>query len=203
VPNIFPSINKATTIIYVPTGWLTYLSVWIWYKDYQILEMSLNVSSNTVSSSGKGDTLTVNVVSTNEWTASSDAPWLIIDSAKTALTFHALENQTAVERSATITVTSPGSGSQSIKVTQLAGTTGISSVDKTDFAIYPNPAATTLFINSPIQGSIVSIFDLNGILRFKRKNVDKQIDVSFLPEGIYTVKIEAKNKVWTDKFVKR
>jgi len=181
--------------------------------------------------SGQGDTLTVNVVSTNDWSASTDADWLIVIPANNTnnlstssninktfsaeayiqivkladntISFYALANPTDTERSATITVSSVGTTDQLITVTQAAGITGINGIDNQIIAIYPNPATTTLYINGLTQISTVSIFDLNGKILFNNRISDNQVDISHLSNGIYSIKIEAKSAIWIDKFVKQ
>jgi hypothetical protein len=82
------------------------------------------LSSNSVDIATKGGTTSVDVCSSVTWTASSDQSWLSLStdrgvSGKTTLTFTATENQTGNDRSAKVTVSVPGFGTQTITVNQM------------------------------------------------------------------------------------
>ncbi len=79
--------------------------------------------------------------------------------------------------------------------------------EKETLNIYPNPASNVLHIESAPNAEI-SIIDLRGkvIKQYfgKLNNQNKtEIDVSDLPQGVYTIKILADDKVLMSKFVKQ
>ena len=97
------------------------------------------------------------------------------------------------------------------KVTLLKGygikvksTSGLNSVKASTVTPYPNPATEVLNIRIANNNSNLTIYTANG-----QKILDKnynagiaKINVSYLPAGVYTVRISNKGKVYTGKFVK-
>lgn len=75
--------------------------------------------------------------------------------------------------------------------------TGIGDELETDVevSIFPNPATSHINIESQIPILRISLFDMSGAER-TRMTVDDtkaQLDISFLPRGIYTIRIEDSN----------
>jgi hypothetical protein len=88
---------------------------------------TLGVSSTSVSITNEANSLaTVNVTSNAIWSASSNQSWLTVSPASGTgngtLTFTATANPTTTARMATVTVSATGVASQTIIVTQAAGT---------------------------------------------------------------------------------
>ena len=81
-----------------------------------------------------------------------------------------------------------------------ASSTAVSEIEKNIIAIYPNPATDKIKITTELMGDLI-IKDLEGkkILSLTKENPRKQIDISFLPIGIYTIEI----KGLTSKFIKQ
>ncbi len=81
-----------------------------------------------------------------------------------------------------------------------ASSTAVSEIEKNQIAIYPNPATDKIKITTELMGDLI-IKDLEGkkILSLTKENPRKQIDISFLPVGIYTIEI----KGLTSKFIKQ
>jgi len=82
------------------------------------------LSSNTLDIATKGDTTSVDVCSSANWTVSTDQSWLSLSTnkggiGKTTLTFNATENQTGSDRSATVTISAAGFSDQLITVNQM------------------------------------------------------------------------------------
>jgi hypothetical protein len=70
-----------------------------------------------------------------------------------------------------------------------------------DFTIYPNPAKSILNISTTEEVNIVEIYALDG--KKMLDNDTKQIDVSQIAKGIYTIKIvTTSNKTGFSKFIK-
>jgi len=74
--------------------------------------------------------------------------------------------------------------------------------------VYPNPASTTLTIDSPelpLQGSTLNIYNSIGTLVYSAKKADPgtwQIRTAEFPAGLYTLEIKTNSTVATHKFVK-
>jgi Secretion system C-terminal sorting domain len=82
-------------------------------------------------------------------------------------------------------------------------TVGINEYSYSNFNIYPNPALNQLTIETELATSKVSIVDLTGKTITTINRQTKQIDVAYLPSGIYFIKITTDEKTITRKFVKQ
>lgn len=80
-------------------------------------------------------------------------------------------------------------------------TTGIVTINEQSVIIYPNPANSVLYLKG-VENVNVTIFDISGREVLNQLNVNKQVDISTLPNGIYTVKIENGNENITRKLIK-
>jgi hypothetical protein len=69
--------------------------------------------------------------------------------------------------------------------------------------LFPNPASTTLFLDGLSRDAIITIFDLNGKIIIVKPVTNKQLDISTLTNGIYTLKIVDKSGMAIKKFVKQ
>jgi uncharacterized repeat protein (TIGR02543 family) len=69
--------------------------------------------------------------------------------------------------------------------------------------IFPNPANEVLYIKG-ITGEIsVSISDMNGKIVLNKLMNQNHIDISNLPNGVFTLQIMAKKDIFTKKFIKQ
>lgn len=61
---------------------------------------------------------------------------------------------------------------------------------------YPNPSQGLVYIQSNAVIDAIQVFDLNGGLRFDQNNLDKnvQLDLRYLPKGIYMIMINRKGQ---------
>ena len=66
--------------------------------------------------------------------------------------------------------------------------------------IYPNPARDVIQIENA-EGELL-IYNSSGLLVAHEKEIDSQIDVGFLPSGIYYLEITGKH-IWYSKFIKQ
>ncbi len=78
---------------------------------------------------------------------------------------------------------------------------------KQDLLIYPNPTEATTTIEFPSAGKWdVEVYDLKGTLVYQRQfnySLKQQIDITFLPSGIYTIHCtQANKKHFVQKIVK-
>ena len=71
--------------------------------------------------------------------------------------------------------------------------------------LYPNPAINSLrIINERVdQDFMVQIFDITGKMVLSNKSIDEQIDVSFLKDGVYYIRLSGKEQIITKKFLKK
>jgi cyanophycinase-like exopeptidase len=88
----------------------------------------------------------------------------------------------------------------------VAGTAQNCILGDTDFknneiVLFPNPVKNTLYISESINVDYI-IYDVQGRVVYQSQNVSNAIDVSFLSEGIYLIKIVNEGKITTKKFVK-
>ncbi len=69
------------------------------------------------------------------------------------------------------------------------------------FVFYPNPTTGNLNISTSEIISSIEIFDTNGKFLIREASAHK-LDVSFLEEGIYYIKVHTKTKEFNSKFIK-
>ena len=79
------------------------------------------------------------------------------------------------------------------------------------FSIYPMPVHDVLYLvlNSNVESLVVEVLDLQGKVVFKDilhanndSNVNPEVDVGFLSEGLYIIKATTKGKTYVRKFIK-
>ncbi|WP_298224183.1 T9SS type A sorting domain-containing protein [Flavobacterium sp.] len=75
---------------------------------------------------------------------------------------------------------------------------------KMSFSIYPNPVAELLHLNFAglNTANAYEMFDVSGKKVASGVFDENQINVSALKQGIYILKIQSENAVWTEKFTK-
>jgi hypothetical protein len=77
--------------------------------------------------------------------------------------------------------------------------------NQNDFIIYPNPASSTIIIeSSKYQVQSIRIMDVLGqeIYYLQTANNKTEVDISHLPSGIYILQVQSKSGVVSKKFVK-
>lgn len=80
-------------------------------------------------------------------------------------------------------------------------TTGIETTTEKNFQFYPNPVVSELRIETSLNVSEVRILDLSGKVIFVGK--EKEINVDYLPKGIYSIQIKNEGAILTKRFVKQ
>lgn len=70
-----------------------------------------------------------------------------------------------------------------------------------DLEIYPNPASTILYLDSPSRILQISIYSLNGTLIFSKHNIENEVSIEHLKKGIYILKIDSENGYYNKKLV--
>jgi beta-glucanase (GH16 family) len=76
-------------------------------------------------------------------------------------------------------------------------------VDSRPLEFYPNPASTELNILDQDTESTIKIVNSNGAEVFRGKALDGKIDISALPNGIYTISSTADRRKETRRFIKK
>lgn len=82
---------------------------------------------------------------------------------------------------------------------------GIAEVDH-KYIVYPNPTSTKVFVevnNEKLMINDIAVYDIYGkkVFSVEVENLNKEVDLSFLPKGIYLLKISDKNNVSFEKIV--
>ena len=84
----------------------------------------------------------------------------------------------------------------------LSQTSSINEISKNDFVVYPNPATDFITLRGTIsENTSVEVYNLNG-QRVASQIGNKQLDISGLSNGVYTVKITDGKSVSHTKFIK-
>ncbi|MDO1499793.1 aryl-sulfate sulfotransferase [Winogradskyella maritima] len=96
----------------------------------------------------------------------------------------------------------PGNPIENNSSSNVSCTLNESSFDLANISIYPNPIVDYLSIESSIIIEDVIIYDLRGT-KVLSKRFHSKIDLSFLPSGIYILKLISQNKSITKKIVKQ
>lgn len=71
------------------------------------------------------------------------------------------------------------------------------------FVIYPNPVKNILNISYNHSIGLIEIYNIQGKLEYSFKNIEPNVNVSQLKTGIYFIKIESGNTIYTTKFIKQ
>ena len=81
-------------------------------------------------------------------------------------------------------------------------TTGIYEIHNFQASIYPNPTTGLIAINTTEVLESIAIFEITGkqIARYSAVNT---LDLSYLPKGIYIIKLYSENKVAIQQIMKR
>ena len=184
---VFYDINKSTCKLYVTLGKAAAYSAANQWKDFtNIIEIPgflLSSKSLTISPE-ENSSASVQVTSYTSWNVSSDRSWLTVSPSTSdgfgTLTLTAKANPTGDNRTATVTVSASGVGSQTIIVTQQGLTVGINMIPENSnhFVCYPNPFEEE--INIKIQNSArikvtAAIYNLLG-QKIKDLVIDSKVE---------------------------
>lgn len=80
---------------------------------------------------------------------------------------------------------------------------GIDSQTAEAINIYPNPVKDVLHIESPVTIQDISIHNIGGSLINRPQNIGNKINLSYLPQGLYLLKITTENGSIIRKIVKQ
>ncbi|WP_407527747.1 glycosyl hydrolase [Lacibacter sp. MH-610] len=176
---------------------------------YQISSASniLNISKYAATiAAAPNSTQTFDIQSNVNWTITSSQSWLTPSvangSGNAVITLTAEQNPTSSVRTANVLVSAPGLVPQTLIITQDLGTTAVSNIQNPLIKIYPNPAKDVIFIDGFSANAVVSLYDVTGKLLITQVLNQKQLDISFLKNGIYLLRITEKKGFTLKKLVK-
>jgi len=123
--SVFMNVNKATCTLYVPYGAKAVYTAANQWKDFtNIVELDFSLSATRFNFAAGGGTTNVTITSAVAWTVNSDQNWLTASPASgtgnNTLVLTATANPSTTIRTAMVTVTTTGSFTQTILVTQAA-----------------------------------------------------------------------------------
>jgi hypothetical protein len=79
---------------------------------------------------------------------------------------------------------------------------GMNELQPTQLSYYPNPASDFLMVKGADNNALINIFDVSGRLLISKNNDNTPIDISYINEGVYFIRIENKSQTFTGKFVR-
>lgn len=193
--HVFDVVNR-NCILYVPFSSSTaYRNASQWKNLSSIVEMNgLKISTNSVllpSSACKLDTLFIS--SNTSWIATTDQNWLTLERSSgfgnDTLALVATAN-TGSKRTAIVTVAPIDGASQSLVVTQSGIASEMNETSKDIINLYIKPIDNALLINGINGSGTLKLFDINGRqLLSKQISNNESVLISFLPQGLYIVKL--------------
>jgi len=71
-----------------------------------------------------------------------------------------------------------------------------------EITIYPNPVNNQLHINTDNKITAVSIWNLDGKEVYSQENPSNTVNISFIPAGVYFVKVKMADKISVKKIIK-
>ncbi|MEM6801131.1 MAG: lamin tail domain-containing protein [Bacteroidota bacterium] len=105
---------------------------------------------------------------------------------------------TSVDNNATVSI-------DTITVRLVESTVGIPNLlPSTAIKMYPNPAQQQIRLDASLQMERISLINLVGqtMMNIEEEGFEKQINISQLPVGIYTVRVETAQGLWISKLIK-
>ncbi len=156
----------------------------------------------------ESSTASFNVISNTSWSIDINESWLtantLAGSDKTAITLTAGENPLNETREAIVTVSADGADDQTVTVTQAIPTELITSGNRRDGYVYPNPATNTLYVEITSLPATIRLYTLDGkqLVLFEAKDNLSEIDLRNLDEGIYILQIMTQGSNFIFKIAK-
>lgn len=189
--SINPTITTRTATVTISGSGVSDQTITV-TQDAGAAALSVSSSSLTIAAPANS-TNTFSITSNINWTTNSDQNWLTTSvasgSGNATITLTATANPNTVTRTAIVTVSGSNVASQTVTVTQDAGTTGIDEIAGLEkVKIYPNPSngRFTLRLDHYNNQNIeVSICDALG-------NTLKKFSINGIPE-IYTDEVNLEN----------
>jgi PKD repeat protein len=155
---------------------------------------SISVNSSTICA-GSSTTLTANGVTTYTWSTGSNASSISVSPASTTI-YTVSGNLTGCATQASQTTT-----------VNVNVCTGITEIDNTSVAVYPNPAKDliTITVNSSSIGhATIEMYDAIGklVIAEKVNNTDTGISLAGFANGMYTIRVVSENNQSIIKMIK-
>ena len=99
-------------------------------------------------------------------------------------------------------------GQEDYWIVEITSTVGIEEINTNSVSVYPNPASHSLSINFNSEDNSskeIFILDITGKIFYNSTTsaTSENLNVSFLQNGVYILKIGDKNKESTFKFIKQ
>ncbi|MFC2129512.1 GDSL-type esterase/lipase family protein [Bacteroidota bacterium] len=165
----------------------------------ELLTLELEIGSNGI----------FNVITDLDWTVSTDALWLGLDTSsgsrnrEVEATVIALPTGDEIKLDAEITFSPTGLDDFVVNASSFISNI-TSEFLSTDVKIFPNPVGDLLHIESDEGVSQINIFDINGrqIMNLSQPQASMELDVSQLPKGIYVLKAYTNHGISIIKLVK-
>jgi hypothetical protein len=206
----FDSVPKDICTIYVPYGAkAAYQAATIWKDFTHIIEGDGFWMSKSTCTFDALPTKTdsVAVYSNTGWSVTPSASWINVNQtfgfANDTLIITAAQNTSTTARTGTVTVSIPGVSTQTITVTQEAGTMdALVENEALSIHIYPNPATDYIQIQGLPGNAEISIYDLSGN-QISSQRSDGTLNISSLTKGVYLVRIVTQNTTVQQKLIKQ
>ena len=96
---------------------------------------------------------------------------------------------------------SSGFDLDAVGLIHVIGINSLSRFEKSPIVLFPNPVTNELRIKTSENIGVVEFIDVSG--KVQRYEGTKNLDVSGLEPGVYTVRVSTQNKVYVQKLVKR
>jgi hypothetical protein len=81
-------------------------------------------------------------------------------------------------------------------------TTGLSNIEESNFTIFPNPASDFIQFRAPQNSiSIIDLYTLTGQFIRSYSNANEPILISDLPMGVYLIRIQNADAIYSRRFV--
>ena len=157
-----------------------------------------------------GSSSQLNISSNDEWLIQNQPFWLSVNPlsgfGNESITLTASnENNTSAERSANLSISSSNAGSKIVMVSQLPYIGVVETTSQADLVIKPNPTTGEVTIIPDCNHSYdLLIYNSLGNLILTYKNIEneKTINLSYLPKGLYTIKVTCNNNMKIKKLIK-
>ena len=82
-------------------------------------------------------------------------------------------------------------------------TASTENMEESNFSIYPNPATTSINIETEEKINDVLIFNVSGELIMNSELNDNSLDISELPSGVYIIHLSTEEGLHRSRFIKK
>lgn len=166
----------------------------------------ITISSDTVTVSHlAGSYATITVASNTTWIAGADQAWIVVDPSLQITGDHEMTltvlGNFGNKRTATVSLVGTGA-MQTITVFQDGTTTGVKNEDDQNLMICPNPTNTSFKILNCTEMLRIDVFNIYGVsVLASDVTTDKEISISHLPKGVYSVKVSSADRTVMEQLI--